>query len=131
MHRTYIKDELAVFWDSEKCFHSRRCVGSSAKIFDPLRRPWIDLSQAEAVMQLVGAESERAERCALRQLDGEVGAFGRGGSERLTDVMARIEASTDFPEEVEEEAAADRVAEGLRDAIGFFGIDDAGLQNPI
>ncbi len=47
MHRTYIKDELAVFWDSEKCFHSRRCVGSSAKIFDPLRRPWIDLSQAE------------------------------------------------------------------------------------
>ena len=47
MHRTYIKDELAVFWDSEKCYHSRRCVGSSAKIFDPLRRPWIDLSQAD------------------------------------------------------------------------------------
>ncbi len=47
MHRTYIKDELAVFWDSEKCFHSRRCVGSSAKIFDPLRRPWIDLCQGD------------------------------------------------------------------------------------
>ena len=47
MHRTYIKDELIVFWDSEKCYHARRCVGSSAKIFDPKRRPWIDLSQAE------------------------------------------------------------------------------------
>ena len=47
MHRTYIKDELIVFWDSEKCYHARRCVGSSAKIFDPQRRPWIDLSQAE------------------------------------------------------------------------------------
>ena len=47
MHRTYIKDDLVVFWDSEKCYHSRRCVGSSTKIFDPLRRPWIDLSQGD------------------------------------------------------------------------------------
>ena len=47
MHRTYMKDELVVFWDSEKCYHARRCVGSSAKIFDPKRRPWIDLSQAD------------------------------------------------------------------------------------
>ncbi len=47
MHRTYLKDDLVVFWDSEKCFHSRNCVGSSAKIFDPLRRPWIDLSQGD------------------------------------------------------------------------------------
>ena len=47
MHRTYMKDELVVFWDSEKCYHARRCVGSSAKIFDPQRRPWIDLSQAD------------------------------------------------------------------------------------
>ena len=47
MHRTYLKDDLVVFWDSEKCFHSRKCVGSSTKIFDPLRRPWIDLSQGE------------------------------------------------------------------------------------
>ena len=47
MHRTYSKDELVVFWDSEKCYHARRCVGSSAKIFDPKRRPWIDLSQAD------------------------------------------------------------------------------------
>ena len=47
MHRTYLKDDLVVFWDSEKCFHSRKCVGSSTKIFDPLRRPWIDLSQGD------------------------------------------------------------------------------------
>ena len=47
MHRTYLKDDLVVFWDSEKCFHSRKCVGSSTKIFDPLRRPWIDLSRGD------------------------------------------------------------------------------------
>ena len=47
MHRTYLKDDLVVFWDSEKCYHSRKCVGSSTKIFDPLRRPWIDLSQGD------------------------------------------------------------------------------------
>ena len=47
MHRMSLKDDLVVFWDSVKCYHARRCVGSSTKIFDPLRRPWIDLSQGD------------------------------------------------------------------------------------
>ena len=43
----------------------------------------IDLSQAEAVMQIVGATGEMAERCAMRQLDGAAGAFVRDVSEKL------------------------------------------------
>ncbi len=45
MHRTYENDDLAVFWDSEKCFHAKRCVGKSADVFDPTRKPWIDLNK--------------------------------------------------------------------------------------
>ena len=73
----------------------------------------IDLSRAEAVMQLIGAQGEAAARASVRQLEGGVSGFVRGVCEKLTGVLALIEASTDFPEEVEEEAAAGRVCASL------------------
>ena len=69
----------------------------------------IDLSEAEAVMQLIGAGGEAAARASLRQLEGGVSGFVRSVAGELTDVMALLEACTDFPEEVEEEAAAEDV----------------------
>ena len=47
MHRTYENNDIAVFWDSDKCFHAARCVGGSPKTFNPARKPWIDLSKAD------------------------------------------------------------------------------------
>ena len=46
MHRLYEYGDIAVFWDSEKCRHAKRCVTGSPKTFDFGRRPWIDLTQA-------------------------------------------------------------------------------------
>ena len=46
MHRLYEYGDIAVFWDSEKCRHAKRCVTGSPKTFDFERRPWIDLTQA-------------------------------------------------------------------------------------
>lgn len=77
----------------------------------------IDLSQAEAVMQLVSANSEAAARAAVRQLGGGASALLRPIIERLTGLMAVIEASDDFPEEVEEDAGKREVGEGLADVI--------------
>jgi len=77
----------------------------------------IDLSKAEAVMQLIGANSMAAARASVRQLEGGVSAFVSQTSDRLKDVLALLEASTDFPEEVEEEAAAPQVADALRKVI--------------
>lgn len=74
----------------------------------------IDLSRAEAVMQLIGANSEAAARASVRQLEGGVSGFVRDVSAKIIDLLALIEASTDFPDEVEEEAAADSVADGVR-----------------
>ena len=70
----------------------------------------IDLARAEAVMQLIGANSQAAARASLRQLEGGVSGFVRQVSDRLKDVLALLEASTDFPEEIDEEAAAEDVA---------------------
>ena len=77
----------------------------------------IDLARAEAVMQLIGATGEAAARASLRQLEGGVSGFVRGVSERLTGVLALIEASTDFPDEVEEEAAGREVAQDLEEIV--------------
>lgn len=77
----------------------------------------IDLARAEAVMQLIGANGEAAARASVRQLEGGVSGFVRGVSDRLTGVLAMIEASTDFPDEVEEEETAEQVASSLRDLI--------------
>ena len=73
----------------------------------------IDLSRAEAVMSLIGANSEAAARSSLRQLQGGVSGFVHEVSEELKEHMALIEACTDFPDEVEEEDAARRVREGI------------------
>lgn len=69
----------------------------------------IDLSRAEAVMSLIGAKSDAAARSSLRQLEGGVSGFVKEASEALKEIMAQIEACTDFPEEVEEQAAARQV----------------------
>lgn len=74
----------------------------------------IDLSRAEAVMQLIGANSEAAARASVRQLEGGVSGFVREASAKLLELMSLIEASTDFPEEIDEEVAAERVADGVR-----------------
>ena len=77
----------------------------------------IDLARAEAVMQLIGANGEAAARASVRQLEGGVSGFVRSVSSRLTDILALLEASTDFPDEVEEETAAPQVAASLKDVI--------------
>ena len=77
----------------------------------------IDLSRAEAVMSLIGANSEAAARASLRQLEGGVSGFVRETADRLKSCMALIEACTDFPEEVEEPEAARRVRAGVNEIM--------------
>jgi len=59
----------------------------------------LDLTQAEAVADLVAAETEAQRRQALRQLDGELGGLYRDWAQRLTRCLAHLEALIDFPDE--------------------------------
>lgn len=59
----------------------------------------MDLSQAEAVSDLIRARSERSIEIAQRQLHGSIGHKMSELTERLLSVMAHIEAYIDFPEE--------------------------------
>jgi tRNA modification GTPase len=59
----------------------------------------LDLTQAEAIADLVAAETEAQRRQALRQLDGELGGVYRDWAQRLTRTLAHLEAAIDFPDE--------------------------------
>ena len=59
----------------------------------------IDLSQAEATIDLIRAKTEQSGRIALEQLSGGLSKRITGFREILADTSARIEAYIDFPEE--------------------------------
>jgi len=62
----------------------------------------MDLAQAEAVGDAIAAQTDEAHRLARRQGEGRLSAAVAGVRNRLLGVLARIEASIDFPEDVGE-----------------------------
>lgn len=59
----------------------------------------LDLVQAEAIPDLIAAETEAQHRQALRQLDGKLGEIYENWRFRLIEISALIEAAIDFPDE--------------------------------
>ncbi len=59
----------------------------------------MDLTQAEAVIDLIRARTDLALRSATEQLEGRLGAEIRKIRDALVDLVAQVEASIDFPEE--------------------------------
>ncbi len=66
----------------------------------------MDLTEAEAVMDVINAQAEGSLRSALEQLSGSVSRRVRVAEERLLDARAAIEAAIDYPDEAEESAYA-------------------------
>jgi tRNA modification GTPase len=59
----------------------------------------IDLTQAEAVIDLIRAQTDLALRSATEQLSGRLGEQFRNLRQRLIEIIAHVEASMDFSEE--------------------------------
>ena len=41
--KTYQTNDIKVFWQPEKCIHSGRCAKGLLAVFNPGRKPWIEL----------------------------------------------------------------------------------------
>jgi tRNA modification GTPase len=67
----------------------------------------IDLTQAEAIADLVNAETEAQRRQALRQHEGALSDLYENWRERLINAAAWLEASIDFPDEEIPDGAID------------------------
>ena len=46
--RVYEDGRIRVFWYAGRCIHSAACVRAQPSVFDPRRRPWIELDAGEA-----------------------------------------------------------------------------------
>lgn len=73
----------------------------------------LDLTQAEAIADLVAAETEAQRRQALRQLEGELGGLYGRWREALVTALSWLDAEIDFPDEALPGGLAERAREAL------------------
>ena len=73
----------------------------------------VDLSRAEAVMDMISARGEQEHKAAVRQLNGGASAFIRGFADELYDLQAGLAACIDYPEEISDEEGAGALKDGL------------------
>ena len=59
----------------------------------------MDLSQAEAVLDLIRARTDKSAQLALNQAGGELSKWVHALREELLDILVQVEAAIDFPEE--------------------------------
>lgn len=85
----------------------QRCLETGARLAEPgefTKRAFLNerlgLEQAEAVLEIIRAKTERGLQLAVRQLSGYNGRFMDNLEERLLRLNAMVDASLDFPEEV-------------------------------
>jgi uncharacterized Fe-S cluster protein YjdI len=46
--RVFRTDLITVEWYAERCVHSGNCVRALPRVFNPRRRPWVDMTAADA-----------------------------------------------------------------------------------
>jgi tRNA modification GTPase len=89
----------------------------------------IDLTQAEAVADLIDAGSREAARAAMRSLQGEFSSMVQGLTEALVDLRIYVEAAIDFPEEEVDFLGNAELRERLATVRGHFdGVATAASQ---
>ena len=64
--KRYSNGEVTVIWKPGLCQHSGVCARGLPKVFDPKRRPWIDLQHADSA-----AITAQVERCPSKALSWE------------------------------------------------------------
>ncbi|WP_025022795.1 tRNA uridine-5-carboxymethylaminomethyl(34) synthesis GTPase MnmE [Ligilactobacillus hayakitensis] len=69
----------------------------------------IDLTQAESVMDLIRAKTDRSMKVALNQLDGNLSHLIRNLRQDILDVLAQVEVNIDYPEYDDVEEMTSRI----------------------
>jgi len=99
-------------------------VRSGARLAEPgefTRRAFlngrIDLSQAEAVIDLIQSRTTSGLKMATAQLGGEMRRCIEGLRKTLREILVEIEVGIDFPEEVDQEHLENDLSNRLRDQV--------------
>jgi len=104
------------------------CLGEGARLAQPgeftLRaflNGRIDLVQAEAVCDIIRAQTEAGLNCAIHQLEGHLSKMVGRIREELVDLLAQIEASLDYSEDDIPQFSRKEVMEKLEEISGEIG----------
>ncbi len=96
--------------------------GAGARLAEPgefTKRAFLngrmDLTQAEAVMDVIRARSEASLKLAIRQQKGQLAQVLRGIRQNLVDVVVNLEAVIDYPEDDIEDVTYEKVQNTLTD----------------
>lgn len=126
--RSYTREDVAEIQLHGGSFVVNRalglCLGKGARLAEPgefTRRAFlngrVDLSRAEAVMEMITARGEQEHKAAVRQLNGGASSFIREFADELADLQAGLAACIDYPEEISDEEGAGTLSEGLKQLI--------------
>lgn len=77
--REYRSESIHVQWFADRCIHSADCIRALPEVFDPSRRPWIDIDAADAGR--IAAAVERCPTGALHYVRVDGGAQEAAGDE--------------------------------------------------
>lgn len=77
----------------------------------------LDLSQAEAIIDLIRAKSEKGLAVAVNQLEGKLSQRIHSQRQELLRLLAHLEASIDFPEEEIESLHHEEIAQSLKNLL--------------
>ncbi len=115
----------------------QRLLGSGARLAQPgefTQRAFLngkmDLAQAEAVGDVIAAQTEEALHLARQQQAGHLSRMVTQIRDRVLGVLARIEASIDFPEEVGEldtEVCEAEIGQALAEVANLLATADQGI----
>ncbi len=98
------------------------CLKNGAELAEPgefTKRAFlngrIDLSQAEAIIDIINAKTEKEAKASIKQLNGGLSKKLAEIKNKITEIMVDIEASIDYPEYDVEEVTNDKVWKILED----------------
>ena len=87
----------------------------------------IDLTQAEAVMDVINSRADQGLKASMRQLEGKLSSGIKPIRDRLIDMLSHIDASVDYPEYDIEQISKEKIIEGctfvkekLEDVLSTF-----------
>lgn len=77
----------------------------------------IDLSQAEAVIDIINAKTQQSLEIAANQISGNMGVQIQAIRDAMMNILVEIEAGIDFPDDVGEIIDSNRIITGIRSEI--------------
>jgi tRNA modification GTPase len=80
----------------------------------------IDLSQAEAVIDIIRSKTDSGADAAMKQLEGRLSLRLKDIRERMLDIMSHIEASIDFPEDDIDDILYDKLSRDCRELVSML-----------